>query len=151
APEDWSVTVEEGVIHFDGGPLADDEPLGFPITFTAPSDPTTLTFPTVQHCGEESVSWVGDADSDNPAPEVEVLDADDDSETGSTETTTGPVDDSDAGDRRDDDDGDNSPVMIIIIAVIAGISIGGLTGRFAPWKSKDGAEDQEDDGEPEDG
>lgn len=155
APEGWSVTVEERVIAFEGGPLDDHDPLGFPLTFTAPDEAGTLSFPTVQLCGEESASWIGDADSDNPAPEVDITAAaggsaasssepSDDGEdpagaTGATDTDDSAVDTTseiesdttagspaeDAAEPTEDDSGSSATPVVILAIVIIAAAIVG--------------------------
>ena len=71
----WEATIEGRVLTFSGGPLDADTPDTFSITFTAPTTPGTLLFPTVQKCTEGEIAWIavaaeGEPEPEHPAPQL---------------------------------------------------------------------------------
>jgi uncharacterized protein YcnI len=66
----WDGSIEDDVITFVGGPLADDVEGTFSVTMTLPSTPgTTIFFPFVQRCEVGEIRWIGLPDSSGDEPE----------------------------------------------------------------------------------
>jgi uncharacterized protein YcnI len=71
----WEATIDGRVLTFSGGPLDADTPDTFSITFTAPTTPGTLLFPTVQKCTDGEIAWIavaaeGEPEPEHPAPQL---------------------------------------------------------------------------------
>jgi len=72
--EGWDGSIDENVVTFVGGPLADDVEETFAVTMTLPATPdTTIYFPFVQRCEEGEIRWIGipaepGDELDEPAP-----------------------------------------------------------------------------------
>lgn len=85
----WTVSVDDRVVSWDGGPLADGDEATFAVDVLLPDTPgVTLYFPTIQRCpSDQSLAWTqqpGDGtDQSFPAPAVAVVEA-----TGPPGTTT---------------------------------------------------------------
>jgi uncharacterized protein YcnI len=62
-------------VRWEGGPLANEHFDEFVLMVRLPDAPGTLTVRTLQHCGTETVDWSGAADSETPAPALQVLPA----------------------------------------------------------------------------
>jgi len=81
---DWTTTIDGRIVSFFEGRLESSVADSFEISFTAPSEPGTYYFPTVQICEQGESSWIESPAADgtepeHPAPGVIV--------------TTGPVND----------------------------------------------------------
>lgn len=132
AKDGWEAVVDGDVIRFSGGVSPDPEaPDTFSITFTAPTTPGVLNFPTVQTCTEGSVDWLdvaveGGAEPESPAPTVLVTEgaptADD--------LAGGHGDEATATDDHGHDD-DDSNTGVIIVIVIAAVLVAGAGGYLA--------------------
>lgn len=85
----WDGSMDDNVITFVGGPLADDVEQTFAVTMTLPPTPdTTIYFPFVQRCEVGEIRWIGiptdpGDELDEPAPALAL--------TGPTVTTTAPA------------------------------------------------------------
>lgn len=77
AKDGWTVTVAGGVVRFSGGVLDHHTAGTFEITFTAPTTPGFVSFPTVQRCGDTEQPWLdetveGQPEPEHPAPRLEI-------------------------------------------------------------------------------
>ncbi len=73
----WTVSVADGVVRFSGGDLDHDTEDTFDVSFTAPTAPGFVTFPTVQICGDTQQPWLdetveGQPEPEHPAPRLEI-------------------------------------------------------------------------------
>ena len=73
----WTVSVADGVVRFSDGELDHDTEDTFDVTFTAPTTPGFVTFPTVQICGDTEQPWLdetveGQPEPEHPAPRLEI-------------------------------------------------------------------------------
>lgn len=67
----WDITIEGSVITIEGSEITDGQFQEFSFSARNPEGAGDLVFPTVQtYSGGEEVNWVGEADSDEPAPVV---------------------------------------------------------------------------------
>jgi periplasmic copper chaperone A len=72
--EGWEESIDDDVVTFVGGPLADDVEATFSVTMTLPPTPdTTIYFPFVQRCDVGEIRWIGipaepGDELDEPAP-----------------------------------------------------------------------------------
>lgn len=71
----WKGSVSGREVTFEGGPLADDEQLGFPITMTMPAQEGYILFPTMQTCKKGETHWIevqkeGEDEPKYPAPVI---------------------------------------------------------------------------------
>ena len=74
----WQVASADGTIRWTGGALPADVEGSFGVTFTVPQVAgQKLYFPTVQRCQVGELAWIDteSAESENPAPILEVTDA----------------------------------------------------------------------------
>jgi periplasmic copper chaperone A len=136
----WQVTVDNGVVRFSGGTLDHHTADTFEVSFTAPSTPGVINFPTNQICGSTQQPWLdiavdGQPEPEHPAPQVKVTEGpptsddltpptDDDSDetegagtTPAVSTTVAPA---------NDDDGSNIGWWIGGIAVVVVIAAGAV-------------------------
>lgn len=74
-PAGWTGAVEDDVVSFTGGPLADDIEETFRVRMTLPlAEGTTIYFPFVQRCEVGEIAWIdtpddaSDNELDEPAP-----------------------------------------------------------------------------------
>jgi uncharacterized protein YcnI len=87
--EDFEGSIDDDVITYVGGPLADDQEATFSVRMTLPPTPdTTIFFPIVQRCEQGEIRWIGIPDEpgdelDEPAPALAL--------TGPVASTTAPV------------------------------------------------------------
>ena len=77
AKDGWTATLAGQVLTFAGGPLADETPDDFSISFTAPATAGDLHFPVVQTCETGETAWIdvaaeGQPEPEHPAPTVKV-------------------------------------------------------------------------------
>ena len=77
AKDGWTATVADGVVRFSGGVLDHDTEGTFEIAFTAPTAEGTVSFPTVQTCGDTEIAWIaatvpGQPEPEFPAPLLEI-------------------------------------------------------------------------------
>lgn len=70
----WQGSVQGKEVTWTGGPLADDQQLGFPVTMTLPAKEGYIRFPTVQSCVKGETHWIevqqGDEEPQFPAPVI---------------------------------------------------------------------------------
>lgn len=60
-------------VRWEGGPLANEHFDEFVLMVRLPDAPGALTLRALQHCGAQTVDWSGAADSETPAPVLQVL------------------------------------------------------------------------------
>lgn len=79
-PDGWTGNVDDNVVTFQGGPLADDTELTFRVRMALPPAPdTTIYFPFVQRCEVGEIRWIdipsdgSGAELDEPAPAMQLL------------------------------------------------------------------------------
>jgi uncharacterized protein YcnI len=79
-PDGWIGTVDDNVVTFEGGPLADDTELTFRVGMVLPPTPdTTIYFPFVQRCEVGEIRWIdipsagSGAELDEPAPAMQLF------------------------------------------------------------------------------
>lgn len=73
----WQTTVADGVVRFSDGVLDHHTEGTFDISFTAPTAPGFVSFPTVQRCGDTEQPWLdetveGQPEPEHPAPRLEI-------------------------------------------------------------------------------
>lgn len=69
AKDGWQTTVTDGVVRFTDGTLDHHTTGTFEISFTAPTTPGVLAFPTVQRCGDTEQPWLDEVVEGQPEPE----------------------------------------------------------------------------------
>lgn len=86
----WTASVDRDVVTWDGGPLPDGDEATFSVNVLLPDVPgTTLSFPTIQRCPNDTLSWIQQPDDGTdqsfPAPALAIVEA-----TGPPGTTSPP-------------------------------------------------------------
>jgi uncharacterized protein YcnI len=137
----WDATIEGRVLTFSGGPLDADTADSFSITFTAPTTPGTLLFPTVQKCTDGETAWIavaaeGQPEPEHPAPALKVTagpptaedlapPADDEEAAAGPDTTLADTPaTTDASSSQSNNDGSNTGLLIGGLVAAAAIGIG---------------------------
>lgn len=93
----WDIAIDDGVMVIDGGRIEPGEFQEFHFSTRNPEEPGDLVFPSIQvYDGGEEVRWVGEPDSDEPAPVVTIAGTTDEEEQGDedavpTDAATDPV------------------------------------------------------------
>lgn len=132
------VTEVIDTVTWEGGTIAPGEFDEFGFTARTPDDPTTLAFPSIQtYSSGEEVAWIGEPDSDEPAPRVEVTATDDTDQTDDTATETddpATVPDEAEEDVNDDDGGGartraNIALVLGSLGMAAGLGSGFMSIR----------------------
>lgn len=157
----WKGSVSGREVTFEGGPLADDEQLGFPITMTMPAQEGYILFPTVQTCEKGETHWIevqkeGEDEPKYPAPVIHLtapamtpisVPEDEVAQSG-VENTTVPADGNErptpikAAETEDTDDGGKGQLIgIVAIVAAAAVAITAIVVR-----RKDGDKDGEKGG-----
>lgn len=157
----WKGSVAGDEVTWTGGPLADDQQLGFPITMTMPAAEGWIAFPTMQSCEKGEIHWIevqeGDDEPQYPAPVVHLtapamtpisVPEDEVAQSG-VENTTVPADGNErptpikVAEKEDTDDGGNGQLVgIVAIVAAAAVAITAIVVR-----RKDGDKDGDKGGE----
>jgi len=136
----WEGSIDGREVTFTGGPLADDEQLGFPVTMTMPAQDGYLAFPTVQTCEKGETHWIetasGGEEPEHPAPVVKLTEPERTpisvpettvaGSAGGIETTTAPDTTTTTtveADDTDDDDGTSGGQLVGIVAIVAAAAV----------------------------
>jgi uncharacterized protein YcnI len=140
--EDGQITERIDSVTWSGGRIEPGEFQEFGLSFRVPEDAagTTLVFPSLQtYSGGEIVRWIGDEESEEPAPTVAVLEAASEDEhglSGGTDTTMEEEDGETTPEGtgvgtssafEDDDDGLATVALVLGIAgLVAGLAALGV-------------------------
>ena len=132
-------TERDAVVTWEGGPLAPDQLLRFPLSVQVPDTPgETILFPVIQTCeGGASTEWIqptveGEEEPEHPAPAITLTEA---SGHGSEEGTDEATDDAEdltddteeVAASSDEDDSDSNGLAIAgLVAGLIGIGLGGV-------------------------
>src|SRR5688572_16392469 len=69
----WDITIEDNVMTIEGGSIEPGQFQEFSFSAQNPAEAGDLTFPAIQTYDDgEEVGWVGEADSEKPAPVVTI-------------------------------------------------------------------------------
>lgn len=117
----WDISITDGVLVIDGGPIAPGQFAEFRFQARNPAAAGEISFAAIQTYDDgEIVNWTGDPDSDTPASVVEIIAAS--SEVDDHGVATG---DDEAAAETIDDEGTDIVSIIALILGALGVLLGG--------------------------
>jgi periplasmic copper chaperone A len=129
--EGEQITERIDTVTWTGGRIRPGEFQEFGVSFQVPEDAepgSALAFPSVQTYSNpnETVRWIGEEESDTPAPTVTVLEAPPEEGAAAEEPTPAPTAAAPASESSSDEGGSDTLSIIALIVGAAGLAVGAV-------------------------